>query len=49
MGLKRTEEFYLPADLPKYAGFWPTPTKTGLSISTISSKNVEKLNQWLAL
>ncbi len=40
---------YLPADLPKYAGFWPSPTETGLSISTISSRNVEKLSQWLAL
>lgn len=40
---------HLPADLPKYAGFWPTPTDTGLSISTISSTSVNKLNIWLAL
>lgn len=39
---------YLPADLPKYAGFWPSPTDTGLSISTISLRSVEKLNQWLS-
>ena len=38
---------YLPPDLPKYAGFWPTPTDTGLSIATISSRGVEKLSQWL--
>ena len=40
---------HLPTDMPKYAGFWLTPTNTGLSISTISSRSVEKLNQWLAL
>ncbi len=38
---------YLPADLPKYAGYLATPTDTGLSISTISPQSVEKLNQWL--
>ncbi|MEH6830048.1 MAG: restriction endonuclease [Sulfitobacter sp.] len=40
---------YLPTNLPKYAGFWPAPSDTGLSISTISSTSVEKLNLWLAL
>ncbi|MFY1710511.1 restriction endonuclease [Tritonibacter mobilis] len=40
---------YLPADIPKYAGFWPSPSDTGLTVSTISSTNVEKLNLWLAL
>lgn len=40
---------YLPVDLPEYAGYWTTPTDTGLSISTISSTSVEKLSRWLAL
>lgn len=40
---------HLPDDVPKYEGAWPIPTDTGLSISMISSRSVEKLNQWLAL
>ncbi|WP_375228601.1 restriction endonuclease [Roseobacter sp. S98] len=38
---------FLPADLPKYAGFWATPTDTGFSVSTISTRGVDKLKQWL--
>lgn len=38
---------FLPADLPKYAGFWATPTDTGFSVSTISTRGVDKFKQWL--
>lgn len=41
--------FHLPRNLPKYAGFWLSPTDRGLDISTISAQNVSKLSEWLAL